>query len=286
MADSRKLAPITLDMILSSSSLDRIRSETQDQYLERITHLHLQAKRVKKIGGLEKCPNVKALYLYDNFIETMEGLEYMKHLSYLYLQNNIIKSISSLQNVNLKKLFLDENELAVVSGLENCPLLEELHVARQRRPGGLPLEFDPESFLVICNSLLVLEISGNGISNLTQFGDLHNLKKFICNDNDVHDITEIESIVRLPKIEEATLLKNPCCATRRYRDFVVGWSSDSLKILDNQPIPKHYQVAMKGLMGHRRKIGAEMPRSMRQADQDLDFAVLSTDDNDPDGLLS
>ena len=50
---------ITQDMLLAASTMSRARSETPDQYLERVTHLHLQGKRIKKIEGLEKCSNIK-----------------------------------------------------------------------------------------------------------------------------------------------------------------------------------------------------------------------------------
>jgi len=50
---------ITQDMLLAAATMARARSETPDQYLERVTHFHLQAKRIKKIEGLEKCSSIK-----------------------------------------------------------------------------------------------------------------------------------------------------------------------------------------------------------------------------------
>ena len=56
---TKKSPKINLDMILASTSLTRSRSETNEQYLQRVTHLHLQGKRLKKIEKLEQCVNLK-----------------------------------------------------------------------------------------------------------------------------------------------------------------------------------------------------------------------------------
>jgi len=56
-----KARSITQDMLMASTSMARSRSETPDQYLERVTHFHLQAKRIKRIEGLEKCTNMKVI---------------------------------------------------------------------------------------------------------------------------------------------------------------------------------------------------------------------------------
>ncbi len=60
---TQKYNPITLDMILRSTSLARGRSETATAYLKRVTHLHLQNKKIKQIEGLEKCSNLKVIII-------------------------------------------------------------------------------------------------------------------------------------------------------------------------------------------------------------------------------
>lgn len=54
-----KYRKITLDTILSSTSLTRSSKETHEAYLQRVTHLHLQGKRIRVIDGLELCTNLK-----------------------------------------------------------------------------------------------------------------------------------------------------------------------------------------------------------------------------------
>ena len=153
-------------------------------------------------------------------------------------------------------MYLDDNEIQTVSGLTNCVNLEELHVARQRLPSYASLQFQRDSLNSINRSLQVLEISGNGIVLLSPFAVLYNLRKLFCQDNKIIDLAEVEVIIALPRLEEANFTGNPCCTQFKYRDTAIGASSDSFQILDELAVPKHQQIAIRGLMAHRRKIGA------------------------------
>jgi hypothetical protein len=146
-------------------------------------------------------------------------------------------------------------------GLEKCNKLEELHIANQRIPRFSSLTFDPNSLKAICKTLSVLEISGNNISLLSQFFILRNLRKFFCANNAVVDLAEIEGMVGLSNLCEADFSGNPCCKVPKYRDYAIAASSDSLRLLDNIPLLQHHQVAIRGLMEHRRKLGNRMNAS-------------------------
>jgi len=250
---------ITLDMVLRATSLTRSSKENADQYLQRVTHLHLQGKRVRRIENLDQCTHLKVLYLYDNQIEAIENLDFANILQYLLLQNNNVKEIPHLPMPQLTKLYLDENEITYVGGLEECTKLEELHVASQRLPSFSSLQFDPISLEAIGRTLQVLEISNNGIQLLRPFGVLNNLRKLFCANNNVVDVTEIEAIISLSQLAEATFLGNPCCSDLKYRDYAIGASSDALKVLDGVPVQRHQQIAIRGLMIHRRKCGFAPP---------------------------
>lgn len=207
------------------------------------------------------------LYLYDNQIELVQNLGFATILQYLYLHNNLIKEIPNLPMPSLKKLYLDDNEIQTVSGLSVCTNLEELHIARQRLPTYASLQFQRESLNAISRTLQTLEISGNGISLLAPFSGLYNLRKLYCQDNKVIDLAEVEIIVSLPRLEEANFIGNPCCTQFKYRDTAIGASSDAFQILDEVAVPKHQQIAIRGLMAHRRKIGA-MSRFQRAINAD------------------
>ena len=255
----QKFRRITLDLVLKSTSLTRSSKESNEQYLQRVTHLHLQGKRLRKIEGLDQCTNLKVLYLYDNHIEEIENLEFASIVQYLLLQNNKVKAIPWLPMPSLTKLNLDENEITTVAGLEGCTKLEELHVAKQRLPPFTSLDFDISALDAVGRTLQVLEVSGNAIKRLRPFCILVNLRKLFAADNEVTDLTEIEAIVGLERLAEAIFLNNPCTQDRKYRDYAIGASSDALKTLDGQPIQRHQQVAIRGLMAHRRKCGFAAP---------------------------
>jgi hypothetical protein len=48
-------------MLLAATSLTRNSKESSEKYLQRVTHLHLQAKKIKKIEGLELCAGLKVI---------------------------------------------------------------------------------------------------------------------------------------------------------------------------------------------------------------------------------
>ena len=66
----------------------------------------------------------------------------------------------------------------------------------------------------------------------------------------------------MPDILEVDFSGNPCSSLRRYRDYVIGVAPTSLESLDEIPIPKHQQVAIKGLQAHRERIGANRSMSV------------------------
>lgn len=195
------------------------------------------------------------LYLYDNQIEVVENLNFASLLQYLYLQNNSIKEIPRLNMPNLKKLFLDDNEISIIAGLQECYNLEELTLSRQRLPSFTSLQFDENTMQTLSRGLQSLDLSGNGLTELSPFASLYSLRKFICKDNAVVEIGEVERIVGLPRLEEANFKGNPCSSFPKYRDVIIGASSENFSKLDDIDIPKHQQVAVKGLMKHRRAIG-------------------------------
>ena len=209
------------------------------------------------------------MYLYDNQIEVIENLDFATSLQHLQLSNNYIKEFPDLQLPHLAKLYMDDNELTYIAGLDNCLKLEELHISNQRIPTFTSVSFDQNTLMALSRSLQVLNVSGNGINSLEQFLCLTNLRKFFCSANAVTDLKEIEMIVGLYRLAEASFIGNPCCSNRRYRDTVMAASSDSLRILDDVPVQRHQQIAVRGLMAHRRKLIPAYP--FEEGDLQLPF---------------
>ena len=220
-------------------------SESTEIFLQRVTHLHLQGKRIQKLENLDLCQNVKFIYLYDNQIERIENLDFALSLQYLQLQNNVITEIPPLNMPSLTKLYLDDNRIQICSGLERCLRLEELHIANQSLQSNYPLQFDPSSLAAISRTLMVLEISSTGIEFLAPFMILENLRKLLCSNNKIRGLEEIKEMIALRYLSEADFRGNPCCLSRRYRDLTISASSDALEILDEIPVLRCQQIAIK-----------------------------------------
>ena len=56
---SNKFRRINVDLLLASTSLIRNSKESNDTFLARVTHLHMQAKKIRFIEGLDSVPNLK-----------------------------------------------------------------------------------------------------------------------------------------------------------------------------------------------------------------------------------
>lgn len=132
---------------------------------------HLTWHVVVSQTNLLQCHALRALYLYDNGITEIKGIP--ATVTHLHLQNNNIQRLENLGHLKqLSKLFvaqgqvrcrarvftwvvatacrfLDHNAIAKVEGLENCRMLEELHVSHQRLARGTELTFDYASLEAI-----------------------------------------------------------------------------------------------------------------------------------------
>ena len=225
--------------------MTRFGSESTEAYLQRVTHLHLQGKRIQKLENMDSCTNIKVLYLYDNQIEKIDNLEFATNLQYLQLQNNIISEIPQLSMPSLTKLYLDDNRISYASGLDKCIRLEELHMANQTLPEHVSLQFESSSLAAISRTLMTLEISGTGIEILAPFTVLKNLRRLFCSNNLVDNVQEIKDMVCMRFLAEVDFRGNPVCTSLRYRDHTISASSEALTLLDDIPVLRHQQVAVK-----------------------------------------
>ena len=139
---------ITDQLIIKNTPTDMRRGESRAKFIQRITHLNLMGKKITTITNLLQCHALRALYLYDNGITEIKGIP--ATVTHLHLQNNNIQRLENLGHLKqLSKLFLDHNAIAKVEGLENCRMLEELHVSHQRLARGTELTFDYASLEAI-----------------------------------------------------------------------------------------------------------------------------------------
>ena len=73
----------------------------------------LRKNLLTKIEGIENCPLLEELELYDNRIAKIENLNHLKNLKFLDLAFNVIKEIpaNSLNLPSLTKIFLSANKI-------------------------------------------------------------------------------------------------------------------------------------------------------------------------------
>lgn len=61
---------MTLAMIVGPKDSRKSKAQIFDR-LWRMTHLHLEARKIEVIGNLEYCTNLTHLYLHDNLVYTL-----------------------------------------------------------------------------------------------------------------------------------------------------------------------------------------------------------------------
>ncbi|KAM5263952.1 leucine-rich repeat-containing protein 23 [Ctenodactylus gundi] len=135
-------------------------------------------------------PRLASLDLKGNRIQVVTGLDpdKLKSLHTLELRGNQLDTTVGINLPKLKKLFLAQNMLKKVEGLENLSDLTTLHL-RDNQIETL------SGFSKDMKSLQYLNLRGNAISNL---GELANLQD-------------------LPKLRALVLLENPCTDETDYR---------------------------------------------------------------------
>lgn len=245
---------INNDLILAVASAARGKEEAVEKFLERLTHLHLQNKRIGRIKGLTSCPATQNLYLYDNFIEVIENLEELKNLKRLLLQNNYITYIPRLKNSNLLVLRLDENDISVIEGLDECTQLEELSVANQRIAS--PLVFDQKSLQAIASTLRVLDISATLTATLAPLTCLGYLETLRCSNNSIVDLSEIDYIRFFQQLVEVNFSGNliATAVPYKYRNAVLCAAPRTLERFDGSPVMQSKAESVRAAESHRARV--------------------------------
>ncbi|XP_059838235.1 protein phosphatase 1 regulatory subunit 42 isoform X1 [Hypanus sabinus] len=253
---------LTVDLIAKSSlHIKNRRDEPLEQYLKKLTHLNFSDKNIDQIDDLTACKNLSVLYLYDNNITEIHNLGFAFNLTHLYLQNNSITHISNLASLrNLSKLYLGGNCISVVEELEGLTELRELHLENQRLPLGEKLLFDPRTLQSLKNSLCVLNIKKNNIDEIKELACLENLNQFMAEENQIHDIKELEYVLgQWPKLWYLNLSGNPVCRKTKYRDKVMVMST-SLQVLDGKEVnntARQFLLNWKAFREAKKKIAKE-----------------------------
>jgi len=163
---------------LSGGGDSLLREITEDddkikKLIKKVSHLYLQGKNITKISpAINKLRNLSTIYLYDNKISNVSALAYAKNLQHVYLQGNDIENTFGLSKLTkLEKLYLSNNRIEVVEDLVDPAgygSLKELYLDNQKLGQGHQLIFDPETLNLLGQTLQILNISANQITNIDQ----------------------------------------------------------------------------------------------------------------------
>lgn len=173
---------------------------------------------IEYMTNIDKHRYLKNLILDNNNISQIQGLTNNKFLRMLSLNNNNIDIIENLGGLSLEELFLADNNIKVINGLDELPLLRRL------------------------------DLSKNNISRLKGLEEIIRLKfLFLCH-NYISKISELEMIENLQELTELDLCFNPL-QNRKYYRFQVLFKIPQLRALDGVEISCEEKIKAENLHG-------------------------------------
>jgi len=267
---------VAMDMEVMIKGLNGVRKKEQTdlEMLGNATHLHCGSKGIVSISNLEQARKVQVLYLHDNYISKIENLFHLSNnLTHLYLQNNSIQCLEGLDEcMGLQKLYLGGNRIQLIEGLRNCPYLEELHLNDQKLPKGCHLEFCPGSMQTLSRSLRVLHASKCAVADVSPLWCLQRLDDLDLSGSCVEHAQPVNQLVSgCPFLTKLDLSGSPVASQRQSCSEIIA-HADYIEEFNGKVITAKERDFMKRLVhrqaatGTRRASVSEgMPRDRRKS---------------------
>ncbi|NWV26445.1 LRC23 protein, partial [Origma solitaria] len=186
----RDLSPLSSLTQLLWLKVDRnLLTSASMQKLPYLQVISFDRNRIIDTEGITH-PLLANLSLKGNKIQTVQGLSHdqLFSLEVLELRGNKLKTTAGLGLSKLKKLYLAQNTIESLEGLEEFGQLETLHL-RDNKLETL------DGFSVSMMCLQYLNLRGNGI----------------------HSSQEVEKLQVLPMLQALVLMDNPCAEEPDYR---------------------------------------------------------------------
>ncbi|XP_076623198.1 uncharacterized protein LOC143342818 [Colletes latitarsis] len=193
---------------ITDCSLSKV--DLSAELLPQLESLDLSRNQITYLWGLYSFPYLHTLCLSYNCLETLDGNGFEKSnctfskLYTLFLDHNCIKSIMNLSKKLpvIKHLFLNNNYLQNISGINHCSTLESLF-----------LDYNEISTLnkddfIENNNLKVLSLENNKIKSLEFIKVLQKLQKLYAANNCLTNEHEIQYLSLLNNLEELTFEGN------------------------------------------------------------------------------
>ena len=218
---------------VKSLDLDPIES------LDNLRSLNLESNQLTSLSGLLDLKHLKVLCLNSNKISSLscaadaDTYPVLPSLEVLQLASNGIPRLHPLQLHRLpalKALFLQNNELSSLEGVEEFPSLLELVLDRNK------IKFIPERDLSPLRNILELHLEENRLKFLPELGELASVRKLFLGSNRVHELKEFTKLVELTFLTEVSFINNPVSRKSNYTSSLIQ-AVPHLRVIDGYEIP-------------------------------------------------
>lgn len=201
-------------------------------------------------------PNIRVVYAYENRIERVGPLG--EKLEQLYLQSNELGEMRSWCGdfPRLKVLQLDRNRLRNLEGLERSQALEDLSLAHQRLPQGVPcLGFDPMAVRALGRSLERLDVSGNRLWDLSPLAPLQALRCLRAAENQLKGIEGLEVMLEYCRELRTLDVRGNPFENPKIRDEIVLKTAGPLSELDGKDVTDKEKEFIRQMAQRKAKAG-------------------------------
>jgi Leucine-rich repeat (LRR) protein len=132
--------------------------------------------------------------------------------------------------------YLGGNAITVVEGIHELTALQELHLENQDLPAGEKLVFDPRTCLALSRTLLVLNVAGNRLDDLSDLANLRCLLHLNVSDNFIRSFRQLAKVLRRNELlQRLAIAGNPMSHTKRIRERVIPLCP-MLEVFDSETV--------------------------------------------------
>eukprot|EP00903_Cladosiphon_okamuranus_P008058 g7772.t1 len=192
---------------------------TGQEALEELEELEIIFGAVSELGGLERCTSLRSLTLIDCGLRRISNLQPVGHsLVKMCLCDQGVKKMEGLCLPGLKELYLHQNKISKIEGLDGCPSLRRLWLFSNRIAVMEGLHH--------CGALRELWLHDNRISVVAGMQSLVHLQHLGLAGNPIAGVRQLSGLRGLPSLMELTLDDIhfgtcPVVTKEGYRHFVM-----------------------------------------------------------------
>ena len=163
----------------------------------RLVGLWFNNNQIQTLPAFGTNPPLQFLIGADNLLSGVLDFTAFRQLTIVYLQNNRIQTLRFGSAPVLKELWVDNNLLHTIDGLENLTALEEFRAGNNQLEAG---DIDP---LAMLPNLVLVDVSSNELRALPDFSGAQTLESFNCKENylDFSDAEQLLTLDALPGMQ-------------------------------------------------------------------------------------